>query len=803
MIPKIPSAFIVILAGATWVGAAPTPGAPGRDWRAMVAAADLDYREPVTRSEEGMPVGNGRMGSLVWTTPSALKLQINRVDVFAVHASSVSFPRADSDYAAGCGYVDINLASAGEDVFSGEAFQQHLSVADALLTAQGRGVTAQVVAWPARDVMAIEIDDRRAAPEPINIDLRMLRYVSQFVPGKNHELTQHHAVEVHTGAHTARSQLDIRDGRILLVQQFREREFSAASAVAIGVLGRAARARYLNESTVQLSAAAGRGRFTILIASAASLPAEADPGAAALAELDAATPGGFDGLRAATEEWWREFWTRGGRVALHSADGQADWVGANYTYALYLMGASSRGRYPPRFGGLLWRTTGDLSRWGSQYWWANTRAYYLNLLPAGRLDLLDPMFRLYFNLRESGALAARQQWGSQGIWIPETVFFDGLEVLPDAIAAELRDLMLVRKPHAQRSAAFQAFAEVRNRHHSRWNFQADGRWVDGHYEVPTKGHGIFGHTTHILGAGARIAGLFWQRYQYTMDEAWLRDRAYPMIKGMAEFYRHFPNLQRGDDGRYHILHVNSGESEWGSSDTAYEVGAMHLIFPLAVRAAELLGVDADLRPAWQEIKDHLPPPPARPYAASSVGPGGVFGAFVYAGPGAVVPLGPEPELKRKFLSFTQLGSFIDAQGIGGAQLFRNRLRLREGPGAIDAEHLAGLANGVHSSLLDSTPPDGEHGEPLLRVFPAWPRDWGADFTLLARGAFTVSAAQHDGVIGPVTVVSHAGAVCRLQNPWGEAAVRLTREGRSAKTLEGARLVFPTTAGERITVAPRE
>lgn len=49
------------------------------------------------------------MGSLVWTAPSALKLQINRVDVFAADATTTSFPRADSDYASGCGYVDINL----------------------------------------------------------------------------------------------------------------------------------------------------------------------------------------------------------------------------------------------------------------------------------------------------------------------------------------------------------------------------------------------------------------------------------------------------------------------------------------------------------------------------------------------------------------------------------------------------------------------------------------------------------------------------------------------------------------------
>lgn len=63
-----------------------------------IARADLDYVTPAARPEEGMPVGNGRMGSLVWTTPSSLKLQINRVDVHAMDSTTFSFPRADSDY---------------------------------------------------------------------------------------------------------------------------------------------------------------------------------------------------------------------------------------------------------------------------------------------------------------------------------------------------------------------------------------------------------------------------------------------------------------------------------------------------------------------------------------------------------------------------------------------------------------------------------------------------------------------------------------------------------------------------------
>jgi hypothetical protein len=788
---KLPLPIVIIFAA--WLPSAEAASAMlGVNYRTLVSRADLLYDHPATRSEEGMPVGSGRMGSLVWTSPSALKFQINRVDVFAENSSTTSFPRADSDYASGCGYVDINLVGAGEDIFTGKSFRQHLSVYDGLITAEGNGIMARVLAWPERDVMAVEFDDQRNHPEPVNIDLRMLRYQIQGVSRQNFALMTNHAVMFQTAEHTATSRLDIRNGCILLTQEFREHDYFDSSAVAIVIDGRKAKARYLNESTVQLSVTPGKGKFVVLISSAASFDPTRDVATLAIRELDAARRLGFSGLQTSTSGWWHDFWARG-FVYMHSADGQADFVEQNYTYFLYLMAASSRGAYPPRFGGMIWYTNGDMRRWGSQYWWANTSAYYSNLMPANRLELMDPMFSMYGAMLDSCALAARQQWGSQGIWIPETVFFDGLDRLPDNIATELRDLYLTRKPWEERSENFRRFAETKNRHNSRWNFQKDGHWDQGHWVVPDKGAGPFGHTSHILGAGARIAGLFWQRYQYTLDEVWLRNRAYPVIKGMAEFYRNFPNFKKGEDGRYHIYHLNNGETQWNSSDAPYEVSSLHQIFPLAIRASEILNMDGELRPLWKEIADNL--------VALSSGTGrrrgdGAYGGFVYGGEGGIEPIGPEPELKRRFLGFNRLGSFIDTEGIGGAQIFRNRLRLREGPGAIDAEHLGGLASGIHSTLLNSSPETAE-AESVLKVFNAWPKDWDAAFTLLARGGFLVTSSHHNGQIEFVELHSLAGQECRLENPWPGSETQLFRDGRKAGLLKGALLKFQTHKGEQI------
>src|SRR5688572_14291428 len=201
-------------------------GAAGRlfdvDYRSLASRADLRYETPVERSEEGMPVGNGRTGSLVWTTPSALRFQINRNDVFATSSSTHSFPRAHTDYSGGCAYVDVHVADFPPEVFAGKDFRQHLSVYDGVMTAIGTGVSARVLAWHDRDVMAIEINDRRESPSLVHVDIRMLRYANPYLRGTPNDLARQHAAVIQTNAHTATMQMGVRDGRTLLTQEFRE-----------------------------------------------------------------------------------------------------------------------------------------------------------------------------------------------------------------------------------------------------------------------------------------------------------------------------------------------------------------------------------------------------------------------------------------------------------------------------------------------------------------------------------------------------------------------------------------------------
>jgi hypothetical protein len=849
------------------------------DFKTMVARADLDYETPAARSEEGMPIGNGRMGTLVWTTPGAMHMQINRVDVFACDSSTQSFTRTNTDYASGCAFIDINCPApfgAKDETFApGSNFKQHLSCYEGLMTAQGAGVSVRAIASQNSDVFALEVDDEReqaAGTAPISLDLRILRYHALLVRGQRFPATNPHSNTVQTGGQTATSALEIIDGRIVLTQQFREREFYSASAVAVTIVGRASKAEYQNEMTVRLTAAPGKGKFLILISSAASFDRRADVAAAAIKELDSAVKKTFDQIIAHARAWWDGFWPKA-YVSLHSDDGVADMVEANYNYFLYVMASCSRGGdYPARFGGMLWYSNGDLRAWGSQYWWANQSCYYNGLAPTNRFELLDPTFSMYSKMYDAEEVAAQQQWGSKGIWIPETSFFNGEPRLPDDIATEMRELYLMQKPWDQHSQKFEDYAYGMLSHNSRWNWMAqDGRWELGRWIPNTKGAPPFGHVTHIFGTTAKIAYLYWQRFEYAQDAGWLRDRAYPMLKGTVEFYRNFPNLKKDADGKYHIYHTNSNEPAWGVKDSDEDLSAMRGVIGPAIRAAETLKVDAEMIPVWKEFLANLAPIPTsdNPDALKpenyngprvwikglkpAVKPGGLlpdgntmpqwnydlctvnmtdqptlelanatYDAFFRGRRGGGGAASTQPEeppgigprsrpgtLSRLAIAGAQLGrveatkylipnqiSFVERGDVSDTNVFRNRMSLREGPGATDCQRLGRAAEALHYALLQSAPPT-PGGESIIRLFPAWPKEWDASFKLLTRGAFLVSASFKNGSIQSVEIESQAGGECRIVNPWPGAPVTLHRDGAASEKLSGELLKFLTRKGEKL------
>jgi hypothetical protein len=301
----------------------------------------------------------------------------------------------------------------------------------------------------------------------------------------------------------------------------------------------------------------------------------------------------------------------------------------------------------------------------------------------------------------------------------------------------------------------------------------------------------------------------------------------------------------------------------GARDTDEDLSALRGVLAVALRASLLLGVDAELRPAWRELLGHLAPLPTSD-DPDALRPDGYAGprVFVRGRKPAVRGGGllPDPNsLPMWFFDLAHVGTddayrlalanaTFDAYFQGGVQVdtpvgvlsklaiagaalgradaarvlipnqiralrreregaykgggvLANRMTLREGHQALDAQRLGRASEALQLALLQSNPPEpGE--DPVIHVFPAWPRDWDASYALRARGALLVSASIQKRRIAFVELRSLAGARARLHNPWGEASVQVFRDGQRAETLGGTLLTLQTRVGETVRVVPR-
>ncbi|MEI6972523.1 MAG: DUF5703 domain-containing protein, partial [bacterium] len=284
-----------------------------------LTAAQIVMTEPAARPVGGLPIGSGRMGTLVWTTSGAIEFQINRVDVFAVnrHAAGAHFP-GPADYGGGCARVSI--AVGGDPFRAGPHFAQRLSLADARCEIRGEAVRAACWVAAEDDVLVVEVTDEREAPAPIDVKLAMWR-----------------EPEVGNGPHTAAYAFHQNRGGIAVVQTFREADHYCSSAVAIGAHWPGGEVTVPDERTRILRLPAGRGARTILVASASSWDELDDAGAAAeriLCRL--AAPEARAALERGHRRWWQSFRQRT-FVDIRSPDGSGEQAARDRELFLYHM----------------------------------------------------------------------------------------------------------------------------------------------------------------------------------------------------------------------------------------------------------------------------------------------------------------------------------------------------------------------------------------------------------------------------------------------------------------------------------
>ena len=807
----------------------------------IIQKANLKYSGINRISEAGLPIGNGRMGTLLWLTGDSIHMQINRCDVFANDGHSRSFALADTDFAHGCAFLDINFPGWGP-VFDSET-QQELNIYNGEAVIEGKDITVRFQFDMDKDILCVQIDDRRVNAPSSEIHLRTLRGGSQYIPGAR---PQHHpslrpnrmSSYIVTGKHLSESQLSLEESFPSLRQIFTEGDFKCESEVALAIFGKKVQSFFPHFTEIISRTEPGSGEYNIFISSSSSF---SDSAQDCSSLLNNALSEKTEEIKSRASLWWEQFWKQVPFIAMNSDDGKADRIARDVIYFQYLMACVSRGKFAARFGGLLFMTGGDYRMWGAQFWWHNQSCYYNALVALGMFDLAKAQLEQIWNNRDNYRLAAKQQWGAEGMWIPETVWFNGPVPMDDELADEMRSLYTLEKPWEEHSDNFMQAAVGRNTFESRWN------WIEHEKdEFCDRGYGPFGYVVHIFSTTAKVAWLFWQQFCLSMDTKWLADRAYPIIRDTAELYRTLPQLQKGPDGKLHLYHVNNHEPNWDCTDSISEMAAMHGILPIAIRAAEYLDTDLDLREKWGQILSELAP------LVTNKTPGAVGGykegdpeiwacacepckrgkaSFYHGDPLCFYDLTTletpvsDPDIsgnsyrhmlalrwgekekptvrvldkictiaarqgdKSVFpdLMISQLSvedpdnDFCDPSGTAHTGVLDNRLTLREGPQAIGAQRLGRVAEGLVHALCSSVPA-APGGKDILHLFAAVPENWNIDFDLPARGGLWIHGIQKNGQIQSVTLKASQSGVFAVKNPWNGIVEEISLAAGEEKNL---------------------
>ncbi|MDR3251898.1 MAG: hypothetical protein LBT42_09595 [Tannerella sp.] len=315
----------------------------------------------------------------------------------------------------------------------------------------------------------------------------------------------------------------------------------------------------------------------------------------------------------------------------------------------------------------------------------------------------------------------------------------------------------------------------------------------------------------------QIMKVIWNFWDYTGDEAFLRDTCYPLLKDLAIFYEAF--ARRGWDGKVYNLEPTVETEGYGISYrmeyTRNNTGAIAMFrktLNLAIEAAKYLDVDANLIPGWREVADNLAPYPLfrvesgeilganeKAFPRYTRGDHGMYPGFYPVTLADEITLdspAEEKELVSRTADVVGHGNNVAAYVLVGKG--RDDVPRRYAYGAQRIEGygiLTSQINAVPERLMNSR-------SGRIHLFPAVP-DWtvAAFRNFLARGGFEVSAYRDgEGGVQAVTVKARRSIQLQLMNPWTDKKPVVTDIATGKKisyTMDasnGECIVFPAEAG---------